>query len=496
MPLDYLEAGPAPIPGYECLQQLGGSPFTSLWSVRAPDGSTRLWKIVDLAVGNAALETRNLELLLRLKHPSLNPFLEYYTLPERRSLILETTAPLKSLRDRLKELKHQATPGIPLHELAPWIMSVADGLDFLNAPQHDFQGKKVAIYHRELKPENMLLFREGGAIVCKVGDFGLAKPVSDQSAQHSQGLANYDYDPPEFYEGTTSPTCDQYSLAICCYELRTGSLPFKGSILEQLTARLNDAPNLSFVESDAEKAVLRRALSKDPSRRFATCRDFARAWIQAMTTADAEKNAPQESPSLRLRRTPPRAPTANGNSPSSHNLRMTPRPGTRADSSDPILATGGVGPSSSMRLLPPRSKVFNPAASDPLATDDGSVATAVDERDENDISAIIRRAVEAAGSAPPEPAPQEAASLRMKRPILAQPQNPILNDDDQKVPMAWVFIISMIVLGAIAVIARELVSKGAPPPAASALRTVDDQRHRAVVDETYPHLSRETPRLY
>src|SRR5688572_27345954 len=165
MPMDFLVVGASPVPGYELLQQLGGSAFSSVWTVQAPDGSTRMWKIIDLQVANTVLETRNLELLVRLKHPSLNPLLNYYTLTDRKALILETAAPLKSLRDRLKECRYYSPPTVPIHELAPWMTSVAEGLDFLNAPQHDFQGKKASIYHRELKPENMLLFREGGVVV-------------------------------------------------------------------------------------------------------------------------------------------------------------------------------------------------------------------------------------------------------------------------------------------------------------------------------------------
>jgi serine/threonine protein kinase len=473
MPLDFLTVGASPVPGYECQQQLGGSAFTSLWTVRAPDGSTRLWKVVDLAMGNAAIETRNLELLVRLKHPSLNPLLQYHTLPERKSLILETAAPFKSLRDRLKESRHQATPGIPVYELAPWMSSVAEGLDFLNAPQHEFQGKKVAIYHRELKPENMLLFREGGAIICKVGDFGLAKPVSEQSNQHSQGLANYDYDPPEFYEGSTSPTCDQYSLAIACYELRTGSLPFPGSMLEQLSARLNDAPNLNGVESEAERAVLKRALLKNPNKRFGSCREFVAAWVQAMNTSEAERSTAQESPSMRLRRTPLKA-GASG-SLSSHNLRLPPRAAVRKESPEPVLAgERNGGPGSSMRMLPPRSKVFNPH--EPEAPNDVIPAVPAGDNEE-DINAVIQRAIASAGSPPAEPSPREGASMRMRRhnPSTVKPL------DDQKVPMAWVVIISMVVLGAVAIVAKELAVQAREQQATSAIRAVDDQSHRTIV---------------
>jgi len=484
MPLDFLDVGSSPIAGYECLQPLGGSAFSSQWLVRAPDGSTRLWKAIDLAVGNAALEARNLELLIRLKHPSLNPLLEYHTIAERRALILETAAPLKSLRDRLRELKHQANPGIPLHELAPWILSVADGLDFLNAPTHDFQGKKVAIYHRELRPENMLLFRESSAMVCKVGDFGLAKPVADQSNQHSQGLANYDYDPPEFYEGTTSPSCDQYSLAISCYELRTGKLPFTGSILEQLTARLNDTPNLDAVDSEAERAALRRALSKDPKKRFATCREFARAWVHAMNNAEAAKSAPAESPSMRLRRTPPRPSAPAADSTAVSQLRVSPRPNGR-ELPPPIAVTAQDGPGSASRMLPPRSSVYNgePEHVEPERPPSLAFAPvpAPPGSEENDISAIIRRAVEAASPTAVAEMPREEGSLRMRRALA--PQAAAIEEHDQKVPVPWVIIISMIVLGAVGVIARELVLQNQQQQQAAPLtRTVEDQSNRTVIN--------------
>jgi serine/threonine protein kinase len=481
MPLDFLTVGSSPIPGYECLQQLGGSPFTSLWQVRAPDGSTRLWKVVDLAMGNAAIETRNLELLVRLKHPALNPLLKYHTLPERKSLILETAAPFKSLRDRLKESRHQATPGIPVYELAPWMTSVAEGLDFLNSPQHEFQGKKVAIYHRELKPENMLLFREAGSIICKVGDFGLAKPVSEQSNQHSQGLANYDYDPPEFYEGTTSPTCDQYSLAIACYELRTGTLPFTGSMLEQLSARINDSPNLNGVETELERAVLQRALQKNPAKRFGSCREFLAAWVQAMNAAEAEKAASQESPSMRIRRSPAKVGSAGGSPSSSNNLRLPPRAPARMEPAEPVLAgERNGGASSVMRGLPPRSKVFNPnepnEPNDVVAYVPPPVSA---EEVEEDITTVIQRAIATAGSPPPETAPRECASKRMRR--VNKPSTKVEPLEDQKVPMAWVVIISMIVLGAVAVVAKELAVQAIDQQATSSIRAVDDQSHRAVV---------------
>ncbi|HVJ80079.1 MAG TPA: protein kinase, partial [Planctomycetia bacterium] len=261
MPLDFLSPGAQPLPGYECQKDMGGSVYYRLWRMKAPDGTQKMWKAIDLVVGNATVETRNLELLVKLRHPHLNTLTHYHSLPEFKCLIIETDVPHKSLRERLSECKALGLPGVPAAELTAFIQQAADGLDFLNAPRHQFQSQMVAIYHRDLRPESLLLFREEGKLVCKVSDFGLAKPVSEQVAQHSQGLVHFDYDPPEFYEGTTSPTSDQYALSINYYELRCGRLPFQGTMLEQLSARLSDKPDLSGVD-EREREVLRRALAK------------------------------------------------------------------------------------------------------------------------------------------------------------------------------------------------------------------------------------------
>lgn len=266
-------AGDEPVPGYKLLDNIGGSAFYRMWKVKTPDGSTKLWKEIDLVVGNAAIETRTLSLLVQLRHPNLNTLTNFWQLNDGKTLIIETDEPIESLKERIDEAKKSGNP-IPLEDALTFVSQAAEGLDFLNKPQHDFQGSTVAIYHRALRPECLLLFKEGGKTVCKVSDFGLAKPVTEETAGHSQGLLHYDYDPPEFFEGQTSPTSDQYALAINYYEMRTGSLPFSGTMLEQLQARLNDAPDLDRV-AEPEANVLRKALSRDPEKRFDTCSEFA-----------------------------------------------------------------------------------------------------------------------------------------------------------------------------------------------------------------------------
>lgn len=282
---DVFLVGDEPLPGYKLVENTGGTAFYRTWKVLTPDGSFRVWKEIDLVVGNAAIETRTLGLLVQLRHPKLNTLTNFWNLGRGgNSLIIESELPRSSLRQRLNECQKLGMPGIPVDELLRYMTDAAEGLDFLNAPTHNYQGKQVAVYHRALRPECLLLFADGPRQVCKVSDFGLAKPVTDQVAQHSQGLMHYEYDPPEFFEGQTTATSDQYSLAINYYELRTGQLPFQGTMLEQLQARLSDSPQLGAV-SDAERAVVRRALSREPTKRYESCRQFVKALIAA--TGDA-----------------------------------------------------------------------------------------------------------------------------------------------------------------------------------------------------------------
>jgi serine/threonine protein kinase len=268
-------AGDEPVPGYRLLEELEGSAFFKVWRVQTPEGGQRWWKVVDLVVGNAAIETRTLGLLVRLRHPHLNTLTNFWNLDDGKTLVIESEVPVRSLRDLLAGRSAKEGRGVPLEEVLPYFEQAAEGLDFLNKPQHEYNGQLVAIYHRSLRPECLLLFEEQGRLVCKVSDFGLSKPVTDEVAQHSQGLVHYDYDPPEFFEGQTAPTSDQYSLAINYYELRTGEMPFTGTMLEQLQARLNDKPNLSYIP-EPERSIVRKALRRDPSLRFKSCLDFVK----------------------------------------------------------------------------------------------------------------------------------------------------------------------------------------------------------------------------
>jgi serine/threonine-protein kinase len=263
---------------YQIVEELGEHPNYTLYKVKSPTGSFKLWKKVDTQFNTAAaaVETRLLPVLEKIHHPYLNAVTNSFVFPDKGLLFVESDYPAKTLADRLEECKgHGSQTGVPVSELFAYIAQVAEGLDFLNAPQHQHQNRKIAIYHRAVSPDSMQLFEEKNKIVCKLGDFGLAKPVMEtgQAVRHSLGLTNYDYAPPEFDEGVVANTSDQYSLATTYYVLRTGKFPFTGSLLAKLQAQLSGAADLAAVDA-AERPAIARALSKDPVARFRSCREF------------------------------------------------------------------------------------------------------------------------------------------------------------------------------------------------------------------------------
>lgn len=296
-------AGDQPVPGYQLLEELEGSAFSKVWRVSTPEGGERWWKIVDLVVGNAAIETRTLGLLVRLRHPFINTLTNFWNLDDGKTLIVESEVPKVSLRGLLQKRQAEGLPGLSFEESLQFISHAAEGLDFLNKPQHEYNGQQVAIHHRALRPESLVLFEEDGQVICRVSDFGLSKPVTEEVAAHSQGLLHYDYDPPEFFEGQTSPTSDQFSLALVYYELRTGQMPFRGTMLEQLQARLNDKPDLSGLR-EPEQSILRKALSRDSHHRFKSCSDFVRHLREGLSPG-GEGGGSRSGDSKRLSTLPP-----------------------------------------------------------------------------------------------------------------------------------------------------------------------------------------------
>lgn len=444
--------GDEPVPGYTLVEDLGGSAFYKMWRVKAPDGSAKIWKVVDLVVGNAAIETRTLGLLIQLRHQHLNTLTNFWQVDDGKTLIIESDVPASSLRERLEECK-KSGGGLPREELLTYIDQAAEGLDFLNSPRHEFQGSKVAIYHRALRPECLLLFPGPGGMSCKVSDFGLSKPVTDEVAQHSQGLLHYDYDPPEFFEGQTSPTSDQYALAINYFELRTGQLPFSGTMLQQLQARLNDAPNLSALE-EPERSIVRKALSRDPRNRYASCTAFAEqlrrneAPAGVAATAESAQRRPATSPNGSAST---RGVGASVSRPRVPGARPTPAPASHAPTTLPRSSDSGNGtglpPIDTAMRTEPSPIRYNPPPPMPSEDSPARPRFAAEEPARASAATLPPPAAPARPARPAPPAQVNVRDLRKQISPTSLAEAFAGRSDDQKIPIVWVGVILTVTLG-------------------------------------------------
>ncbi|MBA3768298.1 MAG: serine/threonine protein kinase, partial [Acidobacteria bacterium] len=175
------------------------------------------------------------------------------------------------------------------------------------------------ILHRDLKPANIFIMqkrKKSGSNsapsdgVVKVGDFGLAKIVSEAAAEAistsgpaSRGIIGTpEYMAPEQMQPTAKldARADVYALGTIAYHMLGGRPPFTGDLTQLITQKLLDAPPpLSNLRSDISVEVQRavmHALEKDPAARPASVAD----WLEEFEAAAGEQSIDDDSGDSRV----------------------------------------------------------------------------------------------------------------------------------------------------------------------------------------------------
>ena len=120
-------------------------------------------------------------------------------------------------------------PGITLRELLreQRRLTIAQTITIMDAILSGLSAAhRAGIVHRDVKPENVLLAEDGRI---KIGDFGLARATSANTATGAQLLGTIAYLAPELVtRGTADARSDIYALGIMLYEMLAGEQPYKG----------------------------------------------------------------------------------------------------------------------------------------------------------------------------------------------------------------------------------------------------------------------------
>lgn len=191
----------------------------------------------------------------RLAHPNVVNVFDQGQDSDMAYLVMEYL-PGINLRDLLKEHGKLTT-----EQTIDVLEAVLSGLSAAH---------KAGIVHRDLKPENVMLADDGRI---KIGDFGLARAVSANTATGAALLGTIAYLSPELVtRGIADARSDIYAVGIMMYEMLTGEQPYKGEQPMQIAYQhANDSvPTPSsindHVPAELDELVL-WATAKEPDER-------------------------------------------------------------------------------------------------------------------------------------------------------------------------------------------------------------------------------------
>jgi serine/threonine-protein kinase len=276
---------------YELLAPLGRGGMAMVWAARLR-GSRDFATIVAIKTMLPALcadprfETMFLaeaEIASRIRHPNVCAVLDLGEDRDVLYLVMEWIdgEPVSTILDlaRARRLR------VPFRVAASIAASAARGLHAAHEP--------LGVVHRDVSPQNILVGHDGHV---KIVDFGVAKAAQrTDRVTHSgyiKGKVAY-LAPEQIRSPSIDHRADVFALGVVLYEMTTARHPFRGETeLDTLLRIASPEPPPAILDDDYPdqlRAIVERALAKEPSGRYPTMQALARdleAFVAAYSGPD------------------------------------------------------------------------------------------------------------------------------------------------------------------------------------------------------------------
>jgi serine/threonine-protein kinase len=156
----------------------------------------------------------------------------------------------------------------PLDEIINFMTQIGDALDYAHMK---------GIVHRDIKPGNILIDKEGNTHLC---DFGIARIATSTLTQTGTSLGTPNYMSPEQIKGKkVDNRSDIFSVGVILYELLTNEKPFPGDSFTTVLYKIMNEDPLPLKAFDKKLPdgldhIVIKALAKAPESRYQSCREL------------------------------------------------------------------------------------------------------------------------------------------------------------------------------------------------------------------------------
>jgi serine/threonine-protein kinase len=247
---------------YRLDEKIGAGGMSSVY--RAFDPTLERWVAIKLMHRDISHDPDQLErfrrearAVARLNHPHVVTVIDAGE-DEGAPYIVFEYVEGETLKDRIRRLGR-----LPVSEAVAYAIEIGRALEAAHASR---------LVHRDVKPQNVLIDRDGRA---KVTDFGIARSLESQGLTATgRVLGTTDYVSPEQALGhEVTGQSDIYSLGIVLYEMLTGEVPFKADTqvavaMQHVRDPLPDVQRRRPEISAALAAVVERSTAKETQNRY------------------------------------------------------------------------------------------------------------------------------------------------------------------------------------------------------------------------------------